>query len=1019
EKIQNNKEWTDFVKMIDEREDNSNALISDLTKIYEECCKHFDKDLFGSSTEELRQCRKFMQLCNKNQANITSSTPDQCFAHGENVLSNASVGQALCNRYDTGIESHEDMPEDEKKEEVESKHVEVPPPPPHHHERARHTKCKPYETTHLELHIEEDTELQLLENFRTQFELCKEIHILILEFWQKGGRKHGNDDLCYPVQDVPKWFDEKKIKWENTLKRWENDRFQLRKQYVSLNYFCINEVRALVAKFNKVRSWTHPQSKSIPSNTKQYIDAVASKYIVPFLQRIDSRFNEHDLFDFLRQWKHTDPDAPDAIENFSKVTEAIWKKHVQQVGHRPNGNSEANTARSAGSLKPGQPCLLFQKSKEVLFGILELFHSWNIPRPTYEHVLICRDTTTEEEVECLLFRALVNAARASADAEEDRKDDQNAAHDEVASSLYCLVWPEKLSRDTLSKVVGLFSTLLFDIDSPKRFAPVPYLLVVISSTLENELCQQLMRFSIHRPVTLEPKTANQIFSTMYCKDLSEFKKQLSTDFVKPLVQLYTSGEIGMGKSHKIKKDIQQLNMKRFCVAFNSGDIDWECVIQSFWRYHPCKNWDWNDNLNKLAAACSFKTNNNNNNNSNAIMYHLDLSSCVQSEINDFLFELLFLQHIDIGQSNLGLCFHVKPNMAFLIEIPSVLNQREELTSDSRKLLYLFSGPINFPEVDVNKNNNPFEFGLDARYSARWIQLFQSNKLKNEDPNPLDSLPSDNEMNTFITKNFPAAIFPTALHWNMFFKFSYPQFVRIAESAFLQNSILGAENYPVLFKHEVTKAVLEVCKDLCRRSYKKRSREDQKNANDNNNDNDDDSEFFESDEFYLCEKWHESKEFLYLVNQDEGTHTISFHIRCLCKFFFFPFLREIGTISLLISDTAGVNRPLLEDLKTLQFLLFNWKNIPSARVCVSCSFFFFFFEDTYWDDKEEMKKRVQLTFQILGVPVALHQKTMDDLSKGEFENFVLTYDNILKFAAITLKVRSNVPTILMGETFCFM
>ncbi|ETN99395.1 hypothetical protein RFI_38084, partial [Reticulomyxa filosa] len=304
EKIQNNKEWTDFVKMIDEREDNSNALISDLTKIYEECCKHFDKDLFGSSTEELRQCRKFMQMCNKNQANIRRLTDthfmdntsfekiieilsdnkekrhqhlinalpmvrtcfqthlwDKPFAtattlalsllqmHKSKNLVEAwghccdedlgdivkrikeaekSVGERNKGILDRALENgkwafvrHEDMPEDEKKEEVESKHVEVPPPPPHHHhhhrkhhERTRHTKCKPYETTHLELHIEEDVLT------------CEDVDHLIDRVL-----------LIY----VPEWFEKKKVIWKNTLERWENDRFQLRKQYVSLNYFCINE----------------------------------------------------------------------------------------------------------------------------------------------------------------------------------------------------------------------------------------------------------------------------------------------------------------------------------------------------------------------------------------------------------------------------------------------------------------------------------------------------------------------------------------------------------------------------------------------------------------------------------------------------------------------------------------------------------------------------------------------------------------------------------------------------------
>ncbi|ETO16564.1 hypothetical protein RFI_20775, partial [Reticulomyxa filosa] len=41
----------------------------------------------------------------------------------------------------------------------------------------------------------------------------------------------------------------------------------------------------------------------------------------------------------------------------------------------------------------------------------------------------------------------------------------------------------------------------------------------------------------------------------------------------------------------------------------------------------------------------------------------------------------------------------------------------------------------------------------------------------------------------------------------------------------------------------------------------------------------------------------------------------------------------------------------------------------------------------------------------------------ELCEGEFKHYVLTYDNILKMVNIILNVRSNLPTVLMGETGC--
>ncbi|ETO01874.1 hypothetical protein RFI_35566, partial [Reticulomyxa filosa] len=89
---------------------------------------------------------------------------------------------------------------------------------------------------------------------------------------------------------------------------------------------------------------------------------------------------------------------------------------------------------------------------------------------------------------------------------------------------------------------------------------------------------------------------------------------------------------------------------------------------------------------------------------------------------------------------------------------------------------------------------------------------------------------------------------------------------------------------------------------------------------------------------------------------------------------------------------------------------------------------------------EKEKRTELLFRIVGTKETLkanikvelwgmefipneqknpekEQMVNENMKIGEFRHYVLTYDNILKMIAIYLRIRSNTPIILMGETGC--
>ncbi|ETO30657.1 hypothetical protein RFI_06464, partial [Reticulomyxa filosa] len=70
------------------------------------------------------------------------------------------------------------------------------------------------------------------------------------------------------------------------------------------------------------------------------------------------------------------------------------------------------------------------------------------------------------------------------------------------------------------------------------------------------------------------------------------------------------------------------------------------------------------------------------------------------------------------------------------------------------------------------------------------------------------------------------------------------------------------------------------------------------------------------------------------------------------------------------------------------------------------------------DKSEKKEEKKDEENNIVKTARLHDEIVNTLcEKDEWSNYVLTFDNILKMVAIFLKIRTNFPVILMGETGC--
>ncbi|ETO32737.1 hypothetical protein RFI_04379, partial [Reticulomyxa filosa] len=77
------------------------------------------------------------------------------------------------------------------------------------------------------------------------------------------------------------------------------------------------------------------------------------------------------------------------------------------------------------------------------------------------------------------------------------------------------------------------------------------------------------------------------------------------------------------------------------------------------------------------------------------------------------------------------------------------------------------------------------------------------------------------------------------------------------------------------------------------------------------------------------------------------------------------------------------------------------------------------ENDMKDEEHEFlkKAKIEVLCRAVGVPEAKKDAITKKLCEGEFKHYVLTYDNILKMINIVFNIRSNLPTVLMGETGC--
>ncbi|ETO00472.1 hypothetical protein RFI_36972 [Reticulomyxa filosa] len=303
----------------------------------------------------------------------------------------------------------------------------------------------------------------------------------------------------------------------------------------------------------------------------------AFKSIKSFLQKINCQITDQDVDKVLKEWQDlkaltyskiwknrnasdvdSDEDYGEHIANVGTILHSVW--------HASKHNCVIENVFSV-RLHAGKPNLILFQNKPLLSEVLVLFELQQyIPRA--EHILICNKNTTEEEVICLIFRAITNDKRIKMAI--TTKMDWNSA-----KPLYCLVYPEKLALSTLKQVCDVVQDLLLNSVQVEKLKHCLYTFVVMSCDSDNSLCKILEPFEL--------SLSNKSFQTLPNQLLSQLYRNLWTNNQKhdigtkpPWIQLYTSEQVAMGKSTLIQRDIQRIReihraktVHKICVAFNN------------------------------------------------------------------------------------------------------------------------------------------------------------------------------------------------------------------------------------------------------------------------------------------------------------------------------------------------------------------------------------------------------------------------------------------------------------------
>nr|DBA30609.1 TPA: hypothetical protein GDO54_006568 [Pyxicephalus adspersus] len=420
---------------------------------------------------------------------------------------------------------------------------------------------------------------------------------------------------------------------ESFLKEWLDFVNRKRSQLHYLNYFTAEQMVYLCEHY-KMRdiseealvmlSFIKPDCKKIDIINSVCLPKTSSSHL--------TSIKKPDMMDFALELEE--------CTDVSKKLELVWKFSMDNMSSFFPGCLDLDTLGTSlaalaklntkpvvrdlhPSLQAGHPNLILCPPSEILSCAIAVYmHSSDEPLPSFDEVLLCTPHTSYEEVALLLRRCLTPGF-------SGRK-------------MYSLIYADQLSYD-----VGYRSELLFQ--QLQAQSMDKYSLIIICNS-DREHCyipSVFSQFRIHVIPQMHPKKIHHYLCTHFkvgsdvVSASSVFKNGMSAGIV-------SSKRAGVGKSLYVKRLYQKLE-SRFSskmpllkvIRLIKPEVDEDKIIKTLLPF-----------LDGKSRNCP-------------IIFHIDITSSVNSGISQFLFKLLVLQYLMDSQ---GRIWKRLPNHLYIIEI---------------------------------------------------------------------------------------------------------------------------------------------------------------------------------------------------------------------------------------------------------------------------------------------------------------------------------------------------------------
>ncbi|XP_006869704.1 PREDICTED: E3 ubiquitin-protein ligase RNF213 [Chrysochloris asiatica] len=325
-------------------------------------------------------------------------------------------------------------------------------------------------------------------------------------------------------------------------------------------------------------------------------------------------------------------------------------------------------------LQVGQPNLVVCGHSEILPAALAIYvQTPSQPLPTYDEVLLCTPGTTFEEVALLLRRCLTLGS--------------------LGRKVYSLLFADQLSYEVASQVEALFQSLCL-----QQYHEDYQLILVCDS--DREHCYLPSAFSQYK-VLVTPQASLQDIQTYLASHFQVPVQMQSAAAVfkdQMCVGVVTSRRASVGKSLYVKRLYSKLKGKYTgakvplkVIRLMAPQVDEHQVLAALLPF-----------MDTQSQKCP-------------IIFHLDVTSSVQSGIWGFLFKLLVLQYLmDVN----GKMWLRNPHHLYIVEILEKNPVRPNRSSKLGTCAPQFSFLDIFPKVTCRPPKEVIDMGLNPESSHR-------------------------------------------------------------------------------------------------------------------------------------------------------------------------------------------------------------------------------------------------------------------------------------------------------------